>query len=142
MAQHDKLFSFPVRVSDEVERLFNEIIHRPWGFAGELRAWNPSVDLYETPEAFILEADLPGVDPHDVKVEVEGKTLILQGKRSFQRNHSSETFFFQERSCGDFIRRIVLPESVDKEKITAEFKEGVLQVVLPKLSERSKEGHE
>jgi HSP20 family protein len=127
-----------VRLSDEVERLFDELIHRPWGFVGELRAWNPSLDVYENPDAFILEADLPGVNSADVKVEVEGNVLTLQGKRSFQRNHESTMFFCQERSCGEFTRRITLPESVDKDKIKAEFKDGVLRVVLPKTRKRSK----
>ena len=52
--------SFPMRLSHEVERLFDEMIHRPWGFCREIRARNHSVELYETSEAFVLEADLPG----------------------------------------------------------------------------------
>lgn len=132
MPKQSKLVSFPVRVSDEVERLFDEIIHRPWGFMGELREWIPLIDLYETREAFILEADLPGVKSEDVKVDIEGSELILQGSRSFERNHKGNKFHCQERSCGDFVRRMRLPESVDKDKVQAEFKDGVLRVLLPK----------
>jgi HSP20 family protein len=132
MKKNERFFSFPVRLSDEVERLFDEIIHRPWGFVGELRPWNPSIDLYEIADAFILEADLPGVDSKDVKVEVEGNVLILQGSRSIQHKHGSGLFYFQERCSGDFTRRLTLPESVDKKKIKAEFTDGVLRVVLPK----------
>jgi HSP20 family protein len=138
MKRQEKFFSFPVRLSEEVERLFDEIIHRPWGFVGELRPWNPSIDLYETLDAFILEADLPGVDAKEVKVEVEGNVLILQGKRSIQHNHGSGLFYFQERCSGEFTRRLVLPESVEKKKIKAEFADGVLRVVLPKTGERSR----
>jgi len=137
MKRDEKFFSFPVRLSDEVEWLFDDIIHRSWGFAGELRPWNPSIDLYETPDAFILEADLPGVDAKDVKVEVEENVLILQGKRSIQHNYGSGLFYFQERRSGDFTRRLTLPESVEKEKIKAEFADGVLRVVLPKTGEKS-----
>ena len=139
MKRHERFFSFPVRLSDEVERLFNEIIHRPWGFGSELGPWNPSIDLYESADAFILEADLPGVDSKDVKVEVEGNVLILQGKRSFQRNQGSGPFYCQERCSGDFTRRLTLPESVEKKGIKAEFADGVLRVVLPKTGKRSKE---
>jgi len=139
MPKQSKLVSFPVRVSEEVERLFDEIIHRPWGFMGELKEWHPSIDLYETPEAFILEADLPGVKNEDVKVEIEGGDLILQGRRLFERNHKGNKFYCQERSCGDFIRRIRLPESVDRDKIKAEFKDGVLRVVVPKIKKRGEE---
>ncbi len=127
------MISFPLRLPQELDRLFDEIIHRPWGIAGELREWNPSIDLYETSEAFILEADLPGVNGNDVRVEVEGYNLILYGSRSFKRNHSAGRFYYQERCCGDFVRRMTLPESVDKDKIHAEFSDGVLRVILPKL---------
>lgn len=54
------LVSFPIHVSREVERLFDEMIHRPGGFCREMHGWNPSVDLYEMDDAFMLEADLPG----------------------------------------------------------------------------------
>jgi hypothetical protein len=60
MAKRNDLVLFPMRLSHEVERMFDEMIHRPWGFCRDIRGWNPSVDLYESPEAFILEADLPG----------------------------------------------------------------------------------
>jgi len=137
MKRQEKFFSFPVRLSDEVEWLFDASIHRPWGFGSELRPWNPSIDLYETPDAFILEADLPGVDAKDVKVEVEENVLILQGKRSIQHNHGTGLFYFQERCSGEFTRRLTLPESVEKKKIKAEFADGVLRVALPKTGERS-----
>jgi len=61
MPKQDRSVSFPLRLSHEVDRLFDELIHRPWGIGRELQRWNPSIDLYETSEAFILEADLPGV---------------------------------------------------------------------------------
>ena len=138
MPKQDKPVAFPLRISHEVERLFDEIIHRPWGFARELAGWNPSVDLYETPDAFILEADLPGVRGEDVKVEVEGNDLILQGRRALKRTGSDGKFFYQERSFGDFARRMALPESVDKDKISAEFRDGVLRVTLPKIKGKEK----
>jgi hypothetical protein len=64
--KQNNLFPFPIRVSSEVERLFDEMIHRPWGFCREIRGWNPSVDLYENGDYFLLEADLPGVKLDDV----------------------------------------------------------------------------
>ncbi|HSF56608.1 MAG TPA: hypothetical protein VLD83_00915 [Candidatus Binatia bacterium] len=78
MAKRNDPVFFPMRLSHEVERMFDEMIHRPWGFCRDARGWNPSVDLYESPEAFILEADLPGVKADDVKVEVEGFSTILK----------------------------------------------------------------
>ncbi|HET9802064.1 MAG TPA: hypothetical protein VFP96_02390, partial [Candidatus Acidoferrum sp.] len=59
--------SFPMHLPQQVERLFEEMIHRPWGFCRDIRGWSPSIDLYESEDAFILEADLPAVNREDVK---------------------------------------------------------------------------
>jgi HSP20 family protein len=134
MPSHSKLYSFPLRLHKELDRLFEEIIHRPWGLRTELLEWRPAVDLYETPEAFILDADLPGVRREDVKVEVEGNKLLLQGRRSSDRSYRNGRFCCQERSFGDFFREVPLPESVDKDRIKADFSAGVLRVILPKLA--------
>ncbi len=123
-------------LSEEVDRLFDEIIHRPWGFTGRVPEWSPSIDLRETSDAFIVEVDLPGVKKEGVKVEVEGQDLLLQGERSSERHQSGEKFHYQERYSGRFMRRMPLPESVDKDKIEAEFKDGVLRVVLPKTKRK------
>ncbi len=131
------LVSFPMHLSREVERLFDEIIHRPWGFCREIRGWNPSVDLYETDDAFILEADLPGVKSEDVKVEIDNKDLVLQGWRVLEKKTGRGEFHTMERSSGHFMRRIKLPESVDQEAIDAEFRDGVLRVTIPKTKART-----
>ena len=134
MAQKsNELVSFPMRLSREVERLFDEMIHRPWGFCRDVRGWSPSVDLSETQDAFVLEADLPGVRDEDVTVEVENGDLVLQGWRSLEQHHSDGRFHTMERSSGHFTRRMKLPESVEKDAIQAEFRDGVLRVILPKV---------
>jgi HSP20 family protein len=139
MAKKQKdLVSFPMHLPHEVERLFDEMIHRPWGFCREIRGWNPSVDLYETDEAFVLEADLPGVKAEDVKVESENGDLVLRGWRSIEKNESDGHFHTMERSSGSFLRRIALPQSIDKDAITAEFHDGVLRVLLPKAKAKKR----
>jgi HSP20 family protein len=130
--KQNDLISFPMHLSHEVERLFDEMIHRPWGFCRDIRGWNPSVDLYETEDAFILEADLPGVKADDVKVEIENSDLILQGWRSLEESQRHGQFHTMERSSGHFMRRMKLPESVNKEAIQATFHDGVLEVTIPK----------
>ena len=131
--KQNDLMAFPMHLPREVERLFDEIIHRPWGFCREIRGWNPSVDLYETEDAFVLEADLPGVKAEDVKVEAENGDVVLQGWRSIETSHGDSQFHTMERSSGNFMRRIKLPESIDNKAIYAEFHDGVLRVQLPKL---------
>ena len=131
--KQNDLKSFPMHLPGEVERLFDEMIHRPWGFCRDVRGWNPSLDVYETEDSFILEADLPGVKAEDVKVEAENGELVLQGFRSIETSRGNGQFHTMERSSGNFMRRIKLPASIDKTAIEAEFHDGVLQVRLPKL---------
>jgi len=133
------LISFPIHVSNEIERLFDEMIHRPWGFCREIRGWNPSVDLFENTDVFVLEADLPGVKLDDVKVEIEDGDLVLRGWRVLEQSHSEGHFHALERSSGHFMRRMKLPEAVDKTAIKAEFNDGVLRVIIPKAEKRKGE---
>jgi len=124
---------FP-QLSQEVDRLFDELIHRPWGARRTAEEWSPQLDLYETDRAFILEADLPGVKKQEVSVAVENGELVLQGTRSAERVRSDKNFHYHERRSGHFQRRLRLPASVDQAQIRAEFRNGVLRVTLPKLS--------
>jgi HSP20 family protein len=130
--KQNKLVSFPIHVSREVERLFDEMIHRPWGFCRDIRGWNPSVDLYENGDCFLLEADLPGVKIEDVIVEAENSDLVLRGCRALEQTHTDVRYHAMERSSGHFTRRMKLPESVDATRIKAEFCDGVLRVFIPK----------
>jgi HSP20 family molecular chaperone IbpA len=131
--KQNDLVSFPVHLPQEIERLFEEIIHRPWGLCREIRGWNPSVDLYETADAFILEADLPGVKADDVKIEIDNGDLVLQGWRVLENKSIDGQFHTMERSSGHFMRRMKLPEAIDKQDIEAEFQDGVLRAIVRKL---------
>lgn len=122
---------FP-QLSQEVDRLFDELIHRPWGARRAAEEWNPQLDLYETDHAFILEADLPGVKKQDVSVTVENGELVLQGTRTAEQVRSRGNFHYRERRSGHFLRRLRLPASVDQTQIRAEFRTGVLRVTLLK----------
>ncbi|HJY84079.1 MAG TPA: Hsp20/alpha crystallin family protein [Candidatus Binatia bacterium] len=124
--------------SQEVDRLFDELIHRPWGARGTGEDWSPQLDLYETESAFILEADLPGVKKQEVSVAVEDGNLVLQGRRSAEGSRSEGSFHYRERRSGHFVRRLRLPASVDQEQIHADFRNGVLRVTLPKLARERK----
>lgn len=128
--------SLPTRLSREVDRLFEELIHRPWGVGRPTKVdeWSPQLDLYETDTAFILEADLPGVKQEEVSVEVENHELVLHGKRVCEHVTTEGNFHRRERQEGEFTRRLRLPASVDQDQIRAEFGNGVLRVTLPKVT--------
>jgi HSP20 family protein len=129
----------PERLETEVERLFEELIHRPWRKRSEVAdTWSPQLDLYETPDAIMLEVDLPGVKQEDVSVTVEDGELILHGRRECERVMTHGNVYRHERHSGKFTRRLHLSTSVDKEHIRAEFHEGVLRVTLRKLPQEGK----
>ena len=134
MAKKEPWLPLP-QLSREVDRLFDELIHRPWGFhRSETQAWNPELDLYETDTAFVLEVDLPGVQEKDVSVAVENDELVLQGSRSASLTATQGNLRYKERHAGQFVRRLRLPASVEQSQIRAEFSQGVLRVILPKSS--------
>ena len=133
MPNEKDFFSFPLRLSTEVQWLFDEMIHRPWDCNRQLRTWSPSIDFYETLDAFVLEADLPGVKAEDFHVKVDGNDLVVQGCRAVELSRSDGRFHTMERCAGEFMRRIGLPESVDEEGIHVQFNDGVLKLVIPKV---------
>jgi len=143
MAKKDSWLPAPLQqLSQEVDRLFDELIHRPWGSdRTKEAAWTPQLDLYEETTAFVLEADLPGAQEKDISVVIENGDLVLQGKRSFERICDDENFHCRERRSGEFIRRLRLSVSIDQQKIRAEFHDGVLRVTLPKIPQKEQERH-
>lgn len=108
---------------DSLSRLFSEPASRPW---------SPAVDIYETENELVLKADIPDVDPKNVGIQLENGTLTLKGERKFEEQKNGKGFHRIERSYGSFVRAFSLPETVDGEKVKADYKGGVLTVTLPK----------
>jgi len=98
--------------------------------------WMPAVDVYETKEAVILHAELPGIDHQDVEIHVQAGSLELKGKRRFPREGKKENYHRIERSYGGFERHFKLPDSIDPQKITALFKDGLLTLTMKKVEEK------
>jgi HSP20 family protein len=94
--------------------------------------WMPSVDIAETAEAFEIKAELPDVRKEDVKVSVEDGQLRISGERKQEKEEKGKKFHRVERSYGSFMRSFTLPENVDDSRLTAEYKDGLLNVRLPK----------
>lgn len=121
------------RVADEMNQMFNQglsatrdLLPIGGGFG--------CVDVRETDDAYLIEADLPGVKAEDVDVTVKNETLILKGETSYEREDGDGTrgYYLSERRYGSFHREIPLPGPVDEGKATANLKDGVLKVCLPK----------
>lgn len=94
--------------------------------------WSPAVDVAETPEEFVLKAELPEVRKEDMKISVEGGVLRLSGERKQEKEDKTKRYHRIERFHGTFMRSFGLPDVVDETKVSAEFKDGLLTVRLPK----------
>lgn len=143
----DSPFTFVRRFAEEMDRLFED-----FGFGFGLRMpslltrghellrresrlvpaeWSPRVDILEREGQVVVRADLPGLTKEDIKVELTDNLLTLQGERKLEKKEEREGYYYNERFQGSFYRSIPLPEGVDASKATAEFRNGVLEVVMP-----------
>ena len=94
--------------------------------------WSPLVDISEDDSEYVVKAELPEVKKDDVRVTMENGVLSISGERNVEKEEKDKKYHRVERAYGRFERSFTLPEGVDGTKITAEFKEGVLKVHLPK----------
>jgi len=94
--------------------------------------WSPAVDIFETEGEIVVKAELPGIDKKDITLHLEKNVLTLRGDRKFEKETKEENYHRIERSYGGFSRAFSIPSLVDEEKIRADYKEGVLQIILPK----------
>ncbi|MFQ5660972.1 MAG: Hsp20/alpha crystallin family protein [Gammaproteobacteria bacterium] len=94
--------------------------------------WRPAVDIKEEDSRFVILADIPGVDPKDIEITMEGGVLTIKGERKVEKEEEKEGYKRVERAHGTFYRRFSLPDSANPDKIEARGKDGVLEVVLPK----------
>ena len=113
-------------------RAFQDTVNRLLSEPPSGRPWTPAVDILETDNELIIKADLPQVDMQDIQVEIENGTLTLKGERKFDKEEKAQGYHRIERSFGAFARYFSLPETVDPEKVKAEYKNGVLTVSLAK----------
>ena len=123
-------------LQDEMNRLF--ITSVPGNFNREDMAsggWLPSVDIYESENEIVLEAELPGMKREDFEVSIENNVITLKGERKFEKKEESDNYHRVERSYGSFTRSFNLPRTVSAEETTADFKNGILRVSLPKREE-------
>ena len=123
-------------LQDEVNRLFSTNLSRVFGDEGIARgAWNPTVDIYENKDQIVIEAELPGMNREDFDLSFENNIITLRGERRFEKKDESDNYHRVERSYGSFTRSFTLPPTVSGDGISAEYRNGVLRVALPKREE-------
>ncbi|HSL99279.1 MAG TPA: Hsp20/alpha crystallin family protein [Candidatus Limnocylindria bacterium] len=121
-------------IQERMNQIFEDALARSRGREEGLRTgmWTPAVDIYENNDFVVVKAELPGVEKDRISVEVKEGILTLRGERGFDKELKEESYHRIERSYGSFQRSFSLPVSVDQEKVTARFQDGVLEVKLPK----------
>jgi len=144
---HARPFAFMRRFTEEMDRLFEDFgLEAGWlmprlltqgrkllGREAEFAPakWTPRIEVFEREGQFVVRADLPGMTREDVKVEVARDHITLEGERKEEAKEEREGYYYGECRYGAFYRAIPLPEEVDTTKATAEFRKGVLEVVMP-----------
>ena len=118
----------------EMNRMVNEFFGDGNGEAAGsgLSSWTPAVDIHETEDGFVIKAELPGVSKDDVSIDVHQNTLTLRGQRKHEAEVKQDKYHRVERAYGSFQRSFVLPTVVDQDKVQATYKDGVLELHLPK----------
>jgi HSP20 family protein len=121
-------------IQTEVNRLFDNFFGRPANPSAQGgRAWAPVVDMCETKDDLVLSVELPGVREKDVTVSITGDRLVIKGERRFEQEVKEQSFLHLERTYGKFERLIQLPMPVQSDKVKATYRDGVLEIRLPKV---------
>ena len=122
--------------------------YEPWSLLNRLRreldenfettardaSWTPAVDIHEEAKQFVVRADLPGVKPTDIEITAEKGVLSLRGSRNFEQQSDDGHYSRVERVSGKFVRTFTLPDNVQTDAIKAQFKDGVLELTIPKIA--------
>ena len=136
-----KPFSELSRIEREAERMFGDFFRRPLlGFSWperfrEIGFREPAIEVYEEKDDVVVKAEIPGMKKENLEINLSDSHLIIKGEKKQEEEVKKKGYYYSERSYGSFMRSIDLPNEVRSEKATANFKDGVLEVRLPKTEE-------
>lgn len=121
-------------LQDRINRIFDETAGQSQDYDVEVNQcdWRPVVDIYDTDKSIVINAELPGVPKDSITLDVKENILTLKGERKSEEEIKKENFYRMERCFGKFERAFTLPSMIDSGKITANFKDGVLKIDIPK----------
>ncbi|GAB61041.1 MAG: Hsp20/alpha crystallin family protein [Candidatus Jettenia sp.] len=120
-------------LQNEMNRMMDRIFRE--GSLTETGMWLPPIDLSETNDKITVKAEIPGIDPKDIDISIQENTLFLKGEKREEKEEKGKNYYRIERQYGSFSRSVVLPATVDTDKVTAECKNGVLEITLQKKEE-------
>jgi HSP20 family protein len=150
VATHDTVFPLVTQMQREMDRLFDTML-RTFGMpSAPLSDWTPAVtteqffrpqvDISGSDKEYLIQVEVPGVDEDDVKLELDGRRLVIRGEKLREHKEDAENVYRIERSYGAFERVLTLPEDADAENIEAVFKNGVLSIHLPRKAASQSSG--
>jgi len=122
-------------IQGEMNRLFDSFFGRPATVAAGERVWAPLADMYETKDDLSVTFELPGIREKEVSVSITGDVLTVKGERKLERDLKDEGYHRLERVYGRFERAVPLPMPVQADKVKATYRDGVLEIRLPKVEE-------
>jgi HSP20 family protein len=125
----------PFREFNALPARFGGVFGKGWEAPLSTTAWSPSVDIFENDNEVVVKAELPGMNAKDIEVRLENNVLMLKGERQFEKETKEENYHRVEREYGTFSRAFALPTAVNGDKVTAEYKDGILKIVMPKREE-------
>jgi HSP20 family protein len=130
-------FQMMRRMQEDMDRVFGSFFGQPWSGAGTqgLTGWSPSVDVYETDKEIVVKADIPGVEPENVELYCTPDAVVLRGETRHEDERQEGSTHRTERYYGRFERQIPLPPGVRPEEAKANFRNGVLELRIPKTEE-------
>jgi HSP20 family protein len=130
----------------DLDRMFEDFLGRRLGTFWPERWWpaagiertTPAVDLYEEKDDIVVKAELPGMEKDNIEVNLSDKRLTIKGEKKQEEEVKKEGYYRSERSYGSFVRTLELPREVQTDKVKAAFKNGILEIRLPKTEEAKK----
>jgi HSP20 family protein len=134
-------FSELSRIEREAERMFGDYFRRPfWGVSWperfrEIGFREPAIEVYEEKDDVVVKAEIPGMKKENLEINISGTLLTIKGEKKQEEEVKKKGYYYSERSYGSFMRTIDLPKEVQIDKAYANFKDGVLEVRLPKTEE-------
>ena len=126
----------PMDISYDFDDMFRTVFNSDWKYPFKTKPnWKPEIDIKESDNLFQIKADIPGLTKKDIKVSLKGDQLTISGERKKISDNENDHYHYRERSVGKFHRSFNLPESINKDKIQASFKNGILSIELEKHEE-------
>lgn len=123
----------PFREMTQTQSQLSKLVDQVWG--GRQESWLPAIDVFDTKEAVVLKAELAGMNPDDIHIEVEDNVLTVRGERRFEEEIDEDRYYRVERRFGNFQRSLALPQGMKPADIGANYEDGVLTITVPKVEE-------